>query len=96
MIALSFYIGCFRLSSGKESNSKWCRALFRGSGAERKRQLRYGCRSFAQEGQLAHNNNSLDPMCGLCKVQDATSILRHEEANQYIDSGQCGEYLFSS
>lgn len=51
---------------------------------------------FAQEGQLAHNNNSLDPMCGLCKVQDATSILRHEEANQYIDSGQCDEYLFSS
>ena len=38
-------------------------------------------------------------MCGLCRVQGATShiaarfLFDHEEANQYIDSGQCDEYL---
>src|SRR5207245_8873106 len=52
-----------------------------------------------KNGQLAHNNNSFDPMCGLCRVQGATShiavrfLFDHEEANQYIDSGQCDEYL---
>src|SRR5436190_10494615 len=52
-----------------------------------------------KNGQLAHNDNSLDPMCGLCRVQGATShitacfVFDHEEANQYIDSGQCDEYL---
>src|SRR5436190_17893148 len=52
-----------------------------------------------KNGQLAHNNNSFDPMCGRCRVQGATShiavrfLFDHEEANQYIDSGQCDEYL---
>src|SRR2546425_9983945 len=52
-----------------------------------------------KNGQLAHNNNSFDPMCGLCRGQGATShiavrfLFDHEEANQYIDSGQCDEYL---
>jgi hypothetical protein len=31
---------------------------------------------FAQEGQLAHNNNSLDPMCGLCSSKVLQAILR--------------------
>jgi hypothetical protein len=57
---------------------------------------------FAREGTASAKNKSLDSMCGLCRVQDATShiaacfVFDHEEANQYIDSGQYDEYLFSS
>src|SRR5947208_10355087 len=39
MIALSFYIACFRLFSVRESKVRWRRALFCASGAERERRL---------------------------------------------------------
>src|SRR5256712_13384163 len=53
MIALSFYIACFRLSSVRESKvSRWRRALFCASGEERERRLGGGCQP------LPHNTNS--------------------------------------
>jgi len=54
---------------------------------------------FAQKRTAGAQQQLLDPMCGLCRVQGATShiavrfLFDHEEANQYIDSGQCDEYL---
>src|SRR5206468_8673699 len=63
IIALSFYIGCFRLSSVRESKvSRWRRALFCASGAERERRLGGGGHPLRnKKGQLAHNKNSWIP-----------------------------------
>src|SRR5438067_11657778 len=63
MIALSFYIACFRLSSVRESKvSRWRRALFCASGAERERRLGGGGQPLRnKKGQLAHNRNSWIP-----------------------------------
>src|SRR5213592_874820 len=63
MIALSFYIACFRLSSVRESKvSRWRRALFCASGAERERRLGGGGQPLRnKKGQLAHNKNSWIP-----------------------------------
>ena len=86
MIALSFYIGCFRLSSGKESHSKWRRALFRGSGAERKRRLRYGCQRLRTRGTASAQQQLLGPDVRSLQLQGATShiaacfVFDHEEA----------------
>src|SRR5207245_11195474 len=103
MIALSFYIACFRLSSVRESKvSRWRRALFCASGAERERRLGGGgqpLRTKRDSWRTTRTLGSRLTMCGLCRVQGATShiaarfLFDHEEANQYIDSGQCDEYL---
>src|SRR5438876_4957235 len=87
MIALSFYIGCFRLSSVRESKvSRWRRALFCASGAERERRLGGGCQPLRTKTDSWRT--VIQAYCGTARF-----LFDHEEANQYIDSGQCGEYL---